>query len=247
MKHIIVGNRVPYEYFVTSGTGESDAGCDGLPYETGSYDQALTNAGIENGNIVEYTSVIPTIAHEITKEEGLTRIQWGEVIECIKAQSNGPKGSFVSAAVITTSVYDRSGTYLGGFACEYAGKETKQDAEKSLAASITGIIERRGLGTVPLLRLYQDNTTDKGYRIHPGTHFVYESLKVKAHHGTALACICFVSYQTPLLSGRIHQKPHPSYPNTRRHQRHKQHKQHKQHTRRHPSKGRRTYKRNNGA
>ena len=120
MKHIIVGNRVPYEYFVTSGTGESDAGCDGLPYETGSYDQALTNAGIENANIVEYTSVIPTIAHEITKEEGLKRIQWGEVIECIKAQSNGPKGSFVSAAVITTSVYDQSGTYLGGFACEYA-------------------------------------------------------------------------------------------------------------------------------
>jgi pyruvoyl-dependent arginine decarboxylase len=237
MKHIIVGNRVPYEYFVTSGTGESDAGCDGLPYETGSYDQALTNAGIQNANIVEYTSVIPTIAHEITKEEGLKRIQWGEVIECIKAQSNGPKGSFVSAAVITTSVYDPSGTYLGGFACEYAGKENKQDAEKSLAASITGIIERRGLGTVPLLRLYQDNTTDRGYRIHPGTHFVYESLKVKAHHGTALACICFVSYQTPLLSGRIHQKPHPSYPNTRRHQQHMQHKH------RHLSKGRRTYRR----
>ena len=221
MKHIIVGNRVPYEYFITSGTGESDAGCDGLPYETGSYDQALTHAGIENANIVEYTSVIPTIAREITKEEGLQRLQWGEVIECIKAESNGPKGSFISVAIITISVYDPSGAYIGGFACEYAGKETKANAEKSLATSIAGIIERRGLGKISVLRLYEDNLTDKGYCIHPGTHFVYESLKVKADHGTALACICFVSYQTPLLSGRIHKKQHPRHPNTQRRRRSK--------------------------
>jgi hypothetical protein len=30
---IILGNRVPYEYFMTKGKGESDAGSEGLPYE----------------------------------------------------------------------------------------------------------------------------------------------------------------------------------------------------------------------
>ena len=89
---IILGNRVPYEYFITTGKGESAAGSEGLPYETGSYDAALNDAGIQNTNVIEYTSVMPTEAKEISKEEGLKRIQWGEVLECIKAQSNGKKG-----------------------------------------------------------------------------------------------------------------------------------------------------------
>ena len=42
MRNLILGNRVPYEYFITNGAGESDAGSKGLPYETGSYDEALS-------------------------------------------------------------------------------------------------------------------------------------------------------------------------------------------------------------
>lgn len=197
MKDIILGNRVPYEYFITNGVGESDAGSDGLPYETGSYDEALTQAGIENANVIEYTSVIPTHAKQISREEGLKRIQWGEVLECIKAQANGSKGSFISSAVMTTTVFNPNGKYLGGFACEYSGKGDKKSAEKSLEDSIAGIIERRGYGKITDgAKLYQDNKTDKGYNIHPGKIFVYDSLKVKKHHVTS---ICFVSYKFPVL------------------------------------------------
>ncbi len=207
MKNIILGNRVPFEYFVTSGKGESDAGSAGLPYETGSYDEALTMAGIENANIVEYTSVIPTEAKEIPKDEGLKRMQWGEVLECIKAQANGPKGSFISAAVMTTSVIDPKGKYLGGFACEYSGKGDKKSAEKSLEDSITGIIERRGYGKIEKgAVLYKDNVTDKGYTIHPGKLFLYDSLKVKKHHGSVITCICFVSYKFPMLKNNANKK-----------------------------------------
>jgi len=209
MKDIILGNRVPYEYFITSGVGESDAGSVGLPYETGSYDEALTKAGIENANVIEYTSVIPTHACEITKEAGLKRLQWGEVLECIKAQANGPKGSFISSAVMTTTVKDPSGKYLGGFACEYSGKGTRPQAEKSLEDSITGIIERRNYGTIKGgAKLYQENVTDKGYTIYPGKIFVYEGLKVKKHHGTVLTSICFVSYKFPVLKSATKCKPH---------------------------------------
>jgi len=200
MNNITLGNRVPYEYFLTSGAGGSDAGSKGLPFETGSYDQALTKAGIENANIIEYTSVIPTGAKEISKEEGLKRIKWGEVLECIKAQANGAKGEFISSAVMTTSVYDPNGKYLGGFACEYSGNGTKEEAEESLRTSIDGIIERRNYGkTDGEAKMYSDNVTDKGYKYHPGEKFIYQGLDVKEHHGTVLTAICFVSHKYPQL------------------------------------------------
>jgi len=201
---IILGNRVPYEYFITSGSGQSDAGSKGLPYETGSYDEALTKAGIQNANIIEYTSVIPTHAKQISKEDGLKRIQWGEVLESIKAQANGAKGQFISAAVMTTDVYDPRGTFRGGFACEYSGSDDRKGAEKSLEDSISGIIERRGFGKVKGgAKLYEDNVTDIGYTFHPGKVFVYEGFQVTAHHGTALAAICFVSYRFPVLDSSV--------------------------------------------
>jgi arginine decarboxylase len=200
-KFIILGNRVPYEYFITSGSGQSNVGSEGLPYETGSYDQALTEAGIEDANIIEYTSVIPTGAKQISKEEGLKRIQWGEVLECIKAQANGAKGKFISSAVMTTDVYDPNGKFLGGFACEYSGSGTKEEAEKSLEGSIDGIIERRNYGrTSGGAKMYENNTTDKGYKYHPGKLFEYKGLKVTDDHGTVLTAICFVSHKYPDLS-----------------------------------------------
>lgn len=212
MKNIILGNRVPYEYFMTSGAGESDAGSKGLPFETGSYDEALTNAGIENANVIEYTSVIPTDAKEISKTEGLKRLQWGEVLECIKAQANGNKGSLISAAVMTTSVYSPNGHYLGGFACEYSGSGTKAEAEKSLEVSIAGIIERRKYGIMPKMgTLYKDTKTSLGYTIHPGKIFIYDSLKVKKHHGSVFTAICFVSYKFPMLKNVSNKKKTKKY------------------------------------
>ena len=198
----LLGNRLPYEYFITQGKGESNAGSKGLPYETGSYDAALFNAGIQNANVIEYTSVMPTESKEISREEGLQRLQWGEVLECIKAQANGKRGSKISAAVITTSVTDPKGKYLGGFACEYSGSGTKEDAGKSLMESIVGMIERRGYGIMKNPSLFQDNITDKGYKIHPGKHFVYEDLKVTKEHGSVFTAICFVSYMFPVLKSQ---------------------------------------------
>ena len=198
---ILLGNRVPYEYFITSGKGESNAGSAGLPYETGSYDAALNDAGIQNTNVIEYTSVMPTESKEITKEEGLKRLQWGEVLECIKAQANGKRGSKISAAVMTTTIVDPKGKFLGGFACEYSGAGTKKEAESSLSESISGMIKRRGYGNIKGdIQIYKDNKTDTGYIIHPGKIFVYDFLDVKEEHGSVFTVICFVSYRFPTLT-----------------------------------------------
>jgi pyruvoyl-dependent arginine decarboxylase len=202
--NIVLGNRVPYEYFLTKGKGESDAGSAGLPYETGSYDAALNDAGIENANVIEYTSVIPPAAKEIPKAEGLKRLQWGEVLECIKAQANGKRGEQLSAAVMTTTITDPRGRYLGGFACEYSGAGTRAEAEASLSLSIAGMIKRRGFGQIRgPTKLYKKNKTDTGYIIHPGKIFHYETLKVTKEHGSVFTAICFVSYRFPLLREEI--------------------------------------------
>ena len=200
MNYQLLGNRIPYEYFITKGKGESNAGSEGLPYETGSYDAALNNAGIENCNVIEYTSVIPTQAKEISREEGIKRLQWGEVLECIKAQANGRRGQKISAAVITTSITDPKGRYLGGFACEYSGHGTKEQAEESLGDSISGMIKRRGYGSIQgKITLYKDIVTNKGYKIHAGNKFDYDYLDVKEEHGSVFVAICFVSYRYPIL------------------------------------------------
>ena len=201
---LILGNRIPYEYFLTKGKGESDAGSKGLPYETGSYDAALNDAGIENTNVIEYTSVIPTEAIEISRGEGLKRLQWGEVLECIKAQANGKLGSRISAAVMTTTVIDPHGKYIGGFACEYSGTGSRTDTEYSLAQSISGMIERRGYGKINgSVKMYKNNITNTGYTIHPGKIFHFEELHVTKEHGSVFVAICFVSHKYPIIRQKI--------------------------------------------
>ncbi len=59
MKKLVLGTRIPKEYFAATGVGETDLGHGIDPWETGSYDLALEDAGIHNFNIVQYTSVIP--------------------------------------------------------------------------------------------------------------------------------------------------------------------------------------------
>ena len=201
MASTLLGNRIPYEYFLTSGHGESDVGSDGLPYETGSYDAALNVAGIQNANVIEYTSVLPKEAVEISRAEGLKRIVWGEVLEVIKAQSNGSRNAHLSAAVMITTIHDPTGNYLGGFACEYSGSGSRKDAEESLLHSIEGMIERRGFGKIiGTSKLYHDMKTDKKYTIHAGKTFIYDDLHVKKEHGSVFTAICFVSHVYPVLN-----------------------------------------------
>ena len=208
-----VGNRVPSKYFITHGAGESDAGSKFLPAETGSYDAALNDAGIENANIVKYTSVIPTEAKEISLKDGLKTIAWGEVLESIMSQTNGTKGQNISAGVMLTQVSDHNGNYLGGFACEYSGQGKEEDAKASLLKSVVGMIERRGYGTFTNPKFGEDNVTDKNYVIHPGHTWVWSDMKVTKRSGTVLAAVCFTEYKVPVMRT-------PSFTKKNKHKKH---------------------------
>lgn len=197
---MILGNRIPYEYFITKGKGESDDGSEFLPFKVNSFDNALIDAGLKNPNIIEYTSVMPPEAIQITKEEGIKRLKWGEVLECIKAQSNGNKGEQISSAVIITTIIDPSGKYLGGLACEYAGTQNKFEVEKYFLNAIHEMIQKRGFGEIKDgIKMFTDNITEFGYIVHPGKIFEYESLIATKKFASVITAICFVSHIYPVI------------------------------------------------
>lgn len=59
--------------------------------ETGSYDKALEQAGIQDFNIMPYTSVMPPESHEILQRDAASHYSHGAVLETIMAQINGVK------------------------------------------------------------------------------------------------------------------------------------------------------------
>src|SRR5580692_1177543 len=85
-----IGCRIPREYFWVIGWGESDVGI-----ETGSYDAALHMAGIENFNVMLYTSVLPPETVELSH---LPEIHHGSVLEAIIAiQHTDKPGTRITA------------------------------------------------------------------------------------------------------------------------------------------------------
>jgi len=195
-----MANKIPVEYFYTKGKGESDYGGKGLPFEAGSYDAALNMAKIQNSNIMMYTSLIPPGAKEIKRDDGVKKQQWGQVMDCIMAKMNGVKGETITAAVLTTKIYDKGGKYMGTFACEYAGYGSKKNAEETLLADVSEMVERRGWGkAVEDVKLYKTSKTNKGNSFEPARLHV-DSMKIKKKYGTVLSSICFTEYHYPIVS-----------------------------------------------
>ena len=77
-KLVQIGNRIPQDFFVTSGVGESD-----ITVHAGSFHLALREAGIERFNIMQYSSILPAIARETPR--GSYNGMHGEVMETIMA------------------------------------------------------------------------------------------------------------------------------------------------------------------
>lgn len=114
-----VGPRIPTAYFATTGTGQSDQGIPPDPYETFSYDLALLQAGIENFNVVYYTSVLPPESYEVPLDSVKQYFHHGSVLETIMAKAGGIQGDTVCAGVGRVWAKDKTGKKIGGFAAEY--------------------------------------------------------------------------------------------------------------------------------
>ena len=173
---LVTGNRVPKDFFITSGTGQSD-----ITVHAGSYHLALREARIERCNIICYSSILPAIANKIEFNAG--DLTHGAVMETIMACANSKKGERATAAIIFGWLYDRSsGEKYGGLVCEYNGNDTEEDAIASLKMSIMELYENG----------YSEGFELRDVEIHSRS-FVPEK-----KHGTALVALCFVNHEYPI-------------------------------------------------
>jgi arginine decarboxylase len=175
-KGFIVGNRIPKDYFVTTGIGQSD-----IAVHAGSYHLALKDAGIEMANIMTYSSILPGMATEIPRPSNLTH---GEVMETIMAVANGNKGDRLSAGIVYGWLAERkTGQRYGGLVCEHNGNYTEKELERLLHSSINelytnGFEERFSLGNLNVIK---------------------RSFVPLKTYGTVLVALCFTSYFYPIL------------------------------------------------
>jgi arginine decarboxylase len=176
LQGIIVGNRIPKDYFVTKGLGESD-----ITIHAGSYHLALKNAGIEMANIITYSSILPDIATKISKPK---LIRHGEVMETIMAVANGTKGEEISAGIIYGWLYNRkNGIKHGGLVCEHNGNYSKKQIKKKLYASLN--------------ELYYNGFEQEF--VLDNIELIIQSYVPKKEFGTAMVALCFTNYIVPVL------------------------------------------------
>ncbi len=175
-KNLVVGNRIPKDYFVTTGSGESD-----ITVHAGSYHLALKSAGIEMANIMTYSSILPGIANEIPKPAHVTH---GAVVESIMAVANGTKGELLSAGIIYGWLYDRyTNEKFGGLVCEHNGNYTDEEIRFKLRESLN--------------ELYI-NGFEEQYSLRD-TRLITQSCQPEKNFGTAMVALCFTSYLYPVL------------------------------------------------
>ena len=180
MKGLLIGNRIPREYFITRGTGESD-----ITIHAGSYHLALKDAGIEKANIITYSSILPAIAQEIDKPAGYVH---GEVMETIMAAAHGESGTRVTAGIIFGWLYNRkTGEKFGGLVCEHNGPYPEHEIVDLLKCS--------------LQELYK-NGFEEDFEL-ADTKIITESFVPHKKHGTALVALCFTNYVYPVISEEI--------------------------------------------
>ncbi|MFZ2151351.1 MAG: pyruvoyl-dependent arginine decarboxylase [Candidatus Absconditicoccaceae bacterium] len=173
---MILGNRIPRDYFITKGTGESD-----ITIHAGSYHLALKTAGIERANIMTYSSILPGIAKEISKPSIYNH---GEVMESIMAVVHGTKGQKIAAGIIFGRLYDKkTGKKFGGLVCEHNGEYNLSQIKNLLRASLN--------------ELYI-NGFDKKYDLKQ-IKLITETFVVNKKHGTALVALCFTNYVFPII------------------------------------------------
>jgi arginine decarboxylase len=174
-----VGNRIPREYFVTSGKGESD-----ITVHAGSYHLALRDAGIEWANQITYSSILPGTAVEIDRPSPIARrIVHGEVMETITATATCQYGETTTAGLIWGWLHDpHDHSRYGGLVCEYNGPLVGDAVEDHLKEM--------------LQELYLNGYD--GFRLEDITIRLETIAPIKMY-GTALVALCFVSYDVPLL------------------------------------------------
>jgi len=134
----VLKNCVPGHFFVGQGCGESSHGI-----HAGSFDDAMMKCGIEDYNLLVYSSILPKGAQRV---EAPKTYNHGEVLYTILACSstkNSADKQRLTAGIATVKVIDENGEELGGLVAEYSGNASQEDAEKLLREHLAEMFGKR--------------------------------------------------------------------------------------------------------
>ena len=180
------GPKIPKAYIATTGTGQSDDGILRDPYhEVFSYDLALLEAGIENFNVVYYTSILPPESYEIPLNSVRKSFHHGAVLEAIMAKAGGVKGDTVAAGIGRVWAVDVDGKSIGGLVeeYEYVYSQKKIDMETAKKDAIA-----------QLTRSLDHALTIRGLKQKGEMKFNVTSVYIEKKYGVALAALGFIDF-----------------------------------------------------
>ncbi|MBI9018346.1 MAG: arginine decarboxylase [Phycisphaerae bacterium] len=176
-EHVLIGNRIPKDYFITQGRGESD-----ITIHAGSYHLALRQAGIEMCNIMTYSSILPKIATQIERPDP-SRLTHGAVMDTIMAVRDVNRGERATVGITYGWLYDReTNEKHGGLVCEYNGDLPESEVSEQLNASLN--------------ELYT-NGYEERFRL-ADQFMLTDSFVPKKKYGSVLISICFQNYVYPI-------------------------------------------------
>lgn len=176
---LLIGTRIPKDFFVTSGVGESD-----ITVHAGSYHLALKAAGIERCNIMNYSSVLPSIANKVEKPDDFPdNLVHGAVMETISAVANSEKGERATAGIIFGWLFNKTtGKKYGGLVCEYNGNKSEEGAKIQLYLSLNELFA---------------NGFSEEYEL-KDIEVITRTVIPTKKYGTALVALCFLNYLLPV-------------------------------------------------
>jgi len=178
MKRMLIKNKIPHEFFIAQGKGESDN-----TIHAGSYHLALKEAGIEKCNIMTYSSILPKESVLINKPYELVH---GSVMDTIMSVEHGTKREYIAVGIIYGYLYDKDNNKIGGIVCEDKSKNSMVELETKLKNAIQEIYENG----------FQD------YELRD-VNLIKQDLVVKKNYGTAIVSLCFMNYFYDIIEETI--------------------------------------------
>lgn len=170
--------RIPRKYFICHGHGESS-----IDWHCGSYHDALMECGVENYNIMQYSSIIPLGAERVEKPKEYVH---GSVLEAIECRCDTTAGIPCAAGIIFGLLVDKETKEAhGGIVCEI--KQPDSDDKELLREKLYKALQA-------LHMKKYDKKYDLSY-----TETIIDAFTPKEKFGTALSLIGFCSYVYPEL------------------------------------------------
>ena len=159
-------NFVPKEVFFTKGVGKHKN-------KLQSFEEALRDAGIEKCNLVTVSSIFPPKCKMISREEGLKKLQAGQVTFCVMARSETNEPNRLVSSAIGLAIPSEREEQYGYLSEHHAFGETAEktgDYAEDLAATM--------LATTLGVEFEADNSWDEREQVYKASGKIFKTKSI---------------------------------------------------------------------